>query len=102
MPTAIHDILRTFPNLFNSSNSFHCTPTHTLCDENHLESSKLRGCGMDPFGSGQGAVMGFGENGNVSSCCTKGGEILGLQNYYQRLKQNCPVTLSEGDVIVWL
>ena len=102
MPTAIHDILRTFPNLFNFSNSFHCTATHILCDEDHLESSQLRGRGMVPFGSGQGAVMGFGENGNVSSCCTKGGEILGLQNYYQRLKQNCPVTLSEGDVIVWL
>jgi len=57
---------------------------------------------MDSFGSGRGAVTGFGENGNVSSCCTGGGEILGLQNDYLRLKQDCPVTLSEGGVIVRL
>jgi len=43
---------------------------------------------MDSFGYGQGAMMGFGENGNESLCCTKGGEILGLLNDYQRLKQD--------------
>jgi len=54
---------------------------------------------MDSFGPGREAVTGFGENGNLSE---KGGEILGLQNDYQRLKQDCLVTLSEGEVIAGL
>jgi hypothetical protein len=40
------------------------------------------------FGCGQEPVTGFCENGNEPLCCTKGGEILGLPNDYQRLKQD--------------
>jgi hypothetical protein len=81
--------MRTFPTLLNFTNSHHCTATHILCDEAHLESSKMRERGMDSSGSGHGAMMmGFVENGNESLCCTKGREILWLLNDYQRLKQD--------------